>query len=579
MDPCTAALLFRLDTESLQRLRCPEPGQCSVRDDILKGRLWKAIEREIHLHVPEADRPPSLAQMLLDMQMVARVELPSVVAAYAMRQKVVSHSLRASAYQRLEAHGHLSYRLAQDSAPVSEPVRSLASDNGREEKYAQPPWMRSLRLAMEGRNQKKILAALNVLKFAPNIQHNWGKYIVGFAIKLFEGESVARKRSLAKSTIRTHVRIVCRKFIGLLPIESIETVNLEELVAAYGQALDNAIDVGQSRGVRLNLVRSLREFHTYLHTEHGIPAVSESEVFGTENGLPAVNANIVSYEEYLKIRRRLSTPDGTRREWLCRIEDLIFTLAFSCGLRRMEIFGLRLDDLRWFAREDGAKFDRQVELLIRPSTLRNLKTKNSTRRIPPDAFLPGQDLRAILDWKQQRTNRHRASRNDLLFHHPELATLKEPERTIIEHIHDAMREITGDPSLHLHHLRHSFATWTFFRLMMSDIANIPRILGLQTTTSQWLKKSKKLRLRLYGNEFPTRRHAYAVAKLLGHSSPDISLEHYIHCMDWLLATSLANSVILAPGKLTLDAASGKASRTARRWRSAKKNSDTIQNQN
>ncbi len=238
MDPCTAALLFRLDTESLQRLRCPEPGQCSVRDDILKGRLWKAIKREIQLHVPEADRPPSLAQMLLDMQMVARVELPSVVAAYAMRQKVVSHSLRASAYQRLEAHGHLSYRLAQDSAPVSEPVRSLASDNGREEKYAQPPWMRSLRLAMEGRNQKKILAALNVLKFAPNVQHNWGKYIVGFAIKLFEGESVARKRSLAKSTIRTHVRIVCRRFIGLLPIESIETVNLEELVAAYGQALD-----------------------------------------------------------------------------------------------------------------------------------------------------------------------------------------------------------------------------------------------------------------------------------------------------------------------------------------------------
>ena len=36
----------------------------------------------------------------------------------------------------------------------------------------------------------------------------------------------------------------------------------------------------------------------------------------------------------------------------------------------------------------------------------------------------------------------------------------------------------------------------------------------------------------------------AVASLLGHSGPSVSMEHYIHCMDWLLNAFLAQSLLM-----------------------------------
>lgn len=77
---------------------------------------------------------------------------------------------------------------------------------------------------------------------------------------------------------------------------------------------------------------------------------------------------------------------------------------------------------------------------------------------------------------------------------------------------------------------------------------------------------------LWGAEL-SRRNLWAVCVLLGHSGPDVSVEHYIHHLDILLAQSLAcapiapvsDVVILASGASTAQAYRHKSDATLDGW--------------
>jgi hypothetical protein len=83
--------------------------------------------------------------------------------------------------------------------------------------------------------------------------------------------------------------------------------------------------------------------------------------------------------------------------------------------------------------------------------------------------------------------------------------------------------------------------------MLSDLALIPNLFPHLDETTKWLQQSKRFRKDLYGNDQQTRKHARAVASLLGHSGPKVSCEHYIHCIDWLLPHFLEQSKFLGSG--------------------------------
>ena len=107
-------------------------------------------------------------------------------------------------------------------------------------------------------------------------------------------------------------------------------------------------------------------------------------------------------------------------------------------------------------------------------------------------------------------------------------------------IHRVMREVTGDPTVHFHHLRHSSPSWNLLRLFLSDIKEPPELFSHLPKTQAFLATSKDFRKALYGHDQPTRKHLYAIASLMGHSGPDISFAHYIHTSDLALAIALAN---------------------------------------
>jgi len=113
--------------------------------------------------------------------------------------------------------------------------------------------------------------------------------------------------------------------------------------------------------------------------------------------------------------------------------------------------------------------------------------------------------------------------------------------------------------VHLHLLRHSCASWTFLRLIVSDFKTIPDLFPHLAKTNEWVKNSSKpFRAALYLNENVTNDHGWAISSLLGQSRPDVAVDNYIHLFDRLSPVVLGESGYLDDlfGETVLRDASG-----------------------
>ncbi len=92
----------------------------------------------------------------------------------------------------------------------------------------------------------------------------------------------------------------------------------------------------------------------------------------------------------------------------------------------------------------------------------------------------------------------------------------------------------GDERVHIHHLRHSFANHLLWHLTLAQLRE-------ETLPRAWQEDQRdavQFVVRLLGHSQQTRKHLYILASLLGHSGPEISLNHYVHTLDLLLALYL-----------------------------------------
>jgi hypothetical protein len=113
---------------------------------------------------------------------------------------------------------------------------------------------------------------------------------------------------------------------------------------------------------------------------------------------------------------------------------------------------------------------------------------------------------------------------------------------IYTQIRDAIRAVTHDQHLYLHHLRHAFGTWHYLRLRAPDYPMVSMYFAKNDSlkrTYDFLRNSRRARILLMGpTKGPRRGYAYAVAKLLGHASPAVSMGHYIHAADLFLGSAV-----------------------------------------
>jgi len=539
-DAVTALLLLRL-----------QPGPPSTPIPVQTERqhyraINSAMERALSGYFRSASqireqRPANLSEFLDAALFDLELRLPRALAQYAA-SKQVSHSLRPKAWRRLMGEPPIKDERPpardREAFMTGEPANDELPSNDEESEQEGDfdTWLKDLRnmLNPDSKKGKEKGDALKELdKYLKKPSSSVSRIFVGYAQWLLKQHAKSRKGNTLKS-LRTQIIAVATRLPGLVRFHDPASLNGDTLQAAYQQILEDASSDNQ----RQKLSGYLRSFHHHLVDIYRVEKIDEGETFIYENDV-TVDANLILEDEYQKALIYLEKGQVVKGrpadKRLRKLARLILILGYRCGLRRMEVLKLQLTD---FNEHDPA------ELLVRPWEQRRLKTPNATRKMPLYALLDENELELLRNWKIERQKESKENRkrrpSPFLFSIPSMEYDFLPEELVFPLIHEALRVATGDPTLHFHHLRHSFASWITFALMRPPDAPLPQWLAdlPQNHWPQmhdWISRSSELHKALYGNEFLTRRHLFAVSRLLGHSGPEMSLEHYVHVADQLLA--------------------------------------------
>ena len=544
-DTFTAVLLLRLCREHL----VSDSPQTQTEN---KRKLSSDLERDLLNYLraimPKDDLPPAKLREVLDAALLdLEVRMPRALTEYAAG-KLVSHSLRPKAWHRImrspcfdaelrcgttsgeavEQTPNESHSRTDEVSPEHVASSDEANDDDEEAGGHEPDWLEELRehLRPSGLQGDKILALHRIERCLrkPEIPAEL-EIFAGFAKELLATHTKPGHRITLK-TLRTRVISIATRLPALVSLGALGAFNRDTLQGAYQQILEDSASENQ----RQKLVVCLRAFHRYLgNTRYVVEELDEGEAFGSANEDLTVDSNLILEDEYLQAAAYLKEsqlPDGKQtNERLRTIARLLLTLGFRCGLRRMEALKLQRNDL---LESDPA------ELLIRPWEHRRLKTPNAVRKIPLYALLSPGELQGLRQWKRMRETESATETipSPYLFTLPGSPYSAVPENLVFPLIHDALRSATRDKDLHFHHLRHAFCSNLLHALLRPP----------KMQTPDWLKRwdahafvSAGFRKKLYESDSPTRRHLFGICRLLGHSSPTMSISNYGHTCDQLLA--------------------------------------------
>ncbi len=379
----------------------------------------------------------------------------------------------------------------------------------------------------------------------------------------FAADMLAERLEGKLRTVRDMVMALATRLPGVIALEHPKSISPDSFAGAFAMILDDAISPHQHDRFR----RYLRTWHRWLvRTDRG-QGIDESEVFGTVARAQAVDATLVLEDEYLKARNSLvnsetdfgSDPKGKIE--LRHIAGLILILGYRCGLRKYEVLKAPLDALLL---SDPAEF------LVRPWSERGLKTPNAIRKLPLYALLDDEELKLLRAWMMRRReqNGRTKSPSRFLFYSPAIERDFVPEGRIFPAIHEALRKETGDETVHFHTLRKSGAgTFLAFALLQPPNGILPKWLDHWPAQKERIKNFKKWHKRFYANPFATRRHMFAVARTLGHSSPAVSVANYLELQGDLLALWL-DTLPINLDSHQIEAIAGVSARRARDIRNA-----------
>lgn len=540
--------LSNLSSQSVDDLRA-----CS-NEQLCRTIFRQIVDRMKILKVSKEVRPRNLKHLIDLIALGARTEVPGILVDYATRQ-IVSHSVRPDVLRRIYAQpGPLDNRqtnLPGETDPGSndrgqETTIRLSSSEGENPDDQEPIGLKLLRNALNAKTIEEALKQLHSLLYGiekPERRKTAWNLITDFAEYLLSRRQVVRpgvfsKRNLALSTVRAYaVNLVGRRFGRLLEGKGPLDLKAARFEDYYTQTIENSLGVEATNRQKRALISALREFHDFLVQEHGASPIRDPDLFGVVRGLLPVDATIITLDEYNKARRLIRSDNGRVPDLRERqMAEALLIIGFKCGARRMEALNLQISDLL---------IKGEPWLLIRPWDHHALKTINAKRQIPLRSFLDRSEFKVLRRCLNEAKTLSKDNKYLFGISDNNQRCRVIPEDRIMPIVHRALREATNDSRIRFHHCRHSFATWTLLRLMLSDLKAIPDLFPHLSETRAWLQGSKRFRRAFYsGDSNQTRRHARAVASLLGHSGPLTSLEHYIHSLSWLLPHFLASSKLL-----------------------------------
>ena len=283
---------------------------------------------------------------------------------------------------------------------------------------------------------------------------------------------------------------------------------------------------------QMRRAKILRDFQLFLESEYNIAPsyVCSTMVMQDSRKMPLmVDANILLPSEYkaaceqMLKRSKLSTEPF--REY---IRLLLLILGFRCGLRRSEALFLRITDLHTPG-DNPYRISHLTELLVRPHQIRKLKSNAAERRIPLGTLLSATER----EWFNEylKLNQQDWEKTTYLFSD---ATLNKPldVDAAFTPVVTLLKEVTKDSGFRYHRLRHSFVSWTFWYWQQHKYDK-PHPLQefLKHEVMEHLPQARKQYFSQAANS-AIKGELHAVSAMAGHSSPSMTLLHYLHSIQW-----------------------------------------------
>ncbi|MHB1400557.1 MAG: hypothetical protein ACYDAI_14755 [Trichloromonadaceae bacterium] len=327
-------------------------------------------------------------------------------------------------------------------------------------------------------------------------------------------------KPLAVSTVATYLSLIAEEMIFHPQLPDFSKLREVDFELLY----EDLLALEASSDTKARIVARLEQFHGFLRANDPKIANVDFDEIKCCYGLPtkSVRANLITFPEYRAILKSF----GFGRKHLSRWQRIYLTciiLAFRCGLRRGELQGLQIRDVKNRIR---------AELRVRPGRYRDLKSAAANRRLPLYALLTEKELNLVLEWVELRRQEARSWQSPL-FSHPDVKEELIPLTQLIAPIVEIMRKVTRDGTLSMHSFRHAAANWIFLRLVWrTDLAinQLPAGMQDETFTPANLQRLKEA---LLENQAQGTRSLYAVCTLLGHGDVPTSFTSYIHTVDFL----------------------------------------------
>lgn len=291
------------------------------------------------------------------------------------------------------------------------------------------------------------------------------------------------------------------------------------------------IDEAPSKNSQLMRAKILRDFHLFLEKAYNIEPSYVCSTIVMQGGKirpSMVDANILLPHEYQQACEILLKRAKLSLEPASDYIPLIFlVLGFRCGLRRREALFLRASDIKTPG-ATNVSISPLTELLVRPFEQRQLKSKAAERRLPLGKLLTESEIEWLNDFL---TLRQQSEPSLYLF------CTNSPDKpadadTVFRPLVEQLKLITQDAAFRYHRLRHSFVTWTFWYWQQHKYPNThPLKPLLQHDVMLHLEKARQH----YFNQAPDnaiRGELHAISVMAGHSSPSMTLLHYLHSLHW-----------------------------------------------
>lgn len=539
LDPCTlaAAAVVR---EDFKNTADPVTGVRSFRigDEISAG--WSAVRRRLHGRCALPIQPSRLMEAVSTEIHLTTVPL---VASYA-RGIVASSSFQESGWHRILGLAPRSFSACAESTRKRD-GRGATNRSGVNildaaisEPFDADDFLCRLRSSTRPGNRREnaIHLVQSLIDSLNPGETKW--YVAGWIKYLLQDARHGANKRLEVSTVNFFRSILASRLIDTFP-DRMDEVAGDEMTDLFQELADGVT----TANLRTRVINLIHRFNAYCITRGKLRINGQYQLPARSGGDTDISSRHVSEVDYRRALEILKVQivKGNDRSVVLQAQCFLI-LAYRFGARRSEILGLTLNDVH------NARSDCYLE--IRPNSSRVLKTRNAERTLPL-SLLEEFEVKIIKTLWLQRDKEAQRSADRLTKSSFKWKVRKE---TYLFLPNDAGREeidshkvpglalkalhcATGDHELHVHHLRHSFATRHVIGTLLSDLSQ-RKDPYIPTIFQEMAESASKFHKFVFARFGRSARRGTLVSMAIGHGSDETTYRHYVHGFDILVHAAL-----------------------------------------